>query len=194
MLHRHLLSAVVCAGLFAPRAPARAQGTGMDHSKHAAAGHDGAPQAGQAAFAALSEIVRQLEADPKTDWSRVDLEALRRHLADMDDVTLRARAAARAVPGGAEFDVTGEGRVAEAIGRLVTEHAAALDRLAEFRAGAEAIPGGVRLTVTAERDGDTAVVARIRGLGFAGLLVTGAHHAVHHLAIARGEGAKAHIH
>ena len=32
---------------------------------------------GQDAFGAIQEIVRILDADPKTDWSKVDLEALR---------------------------------------------------------------------------------------------------------------------
>jgi hypothetical protein len=41
-------------------------------------------QPGQSAFAAIQEIVAMLEADPKTDWSRVNIEALRQHLIDMD--------------------------------------------------------------------------------------------------------------
>src|SRR6185503_19581547 len=32
---------------------------------------------GQDAFGALAEVVRLLDADPRTDWSRVDLERLR---------------------------------------------------------------------------------------------------------------------
>src|SRR5438046_3161300 len=38
---------------------------------------------GQSAFAAIQEIVALLEADPGTDWTKVDIEALRRHLVDM---------------------------------------------------------------------------------------------------------------
>jgi hypothetical protein len=37
---------------------------------------------GQDAFGAVQEIVRMLEADPETDWSKVDLEVLRQHLID----------------------------------------------------------------------------------------------------------------
>jgi hypothetical protein len=33
-----------------------------------------------------------LEADPKTDWSKVNISALREHLIDMDEVTMRASA------------------------------------------------------------------------------------------------------
>ncbi|MFX5914869.1 hypothetical protein ABTE45_18800, partial [Acinetobacter baumannii] len=47
-------------------------------------------QPGQSAFAAILEIVALLEADPATDWSKVNIEALRQHLIDMDNVTLRA--------------------------------------------------------------------------------------------------------
>src|SRR5271167_2194275 len=45
---------------------------------------------GQDAFGAIQEIVQILQSDPKTDWSKVDLEALRQHLIDMNKVTLKA--------------------------------------------------------------------------------------------------------
>lgn len=47
-------------------------------------------ETGQAAFAAIQEIVAMLDADPATDWARVDIEALRQHLIDMNNVTLGA--------------------------------------------------------------------------------------------------------
>ena len=50
---------------------------------------------GQEAFGTIQEIVRTLEADPKTDWSKVDIAALREHLIDMDEVTMRAIATER---------------------------------------------------------------------------------------------------
>ena len=34
--------------------------------------------------------MRILEADPTTDWSKVNIGALREHLIDMDEVTMRA--------------------------------------------------------------------------------------------------------
>src|SRR6267142_5337363 len=55
---------------------------------------------GQDAFGAVQEIVRILEADPATDWSKVALEALRQHLIDMNEVTLRADATAMDIEGG----------------------------------------------------------------------------------------------
>jgi hypothetical protein len=48
---------------------------------------------------------------------------------------------------------------------------------------------GVELRVTS---GDPAVVARIRGLGFFGLMASQDHHREHHLMMARGKDAHAH--
>ena len=52
---------------------------------------------GQEAFGTIQEIVRMLEADPATDWSKVNIGALREHLIDMDEVTT-ARTGERARP------------------------------------------------------------------------------------------------
>ena len=147
---------------------------------------------GQDAYAAIAEVVRILEADPGTNWSKVDLEALRQHLIDMNDVTLRSMVKQSSVPGGAAFDVIGEGRAANAIRRMLTAHAPMLEMLPNYTATAEDIPGGTRLTVRSRKQGDSETEARIRGLGFIGMLTVGAHHTVHHLAIARGEGAAHH--
>jgi hypothetical protein len=142
---------------------------------------------GQAAFATISEVVRTLEADSTTDWSKVDIEALRQHLIDMDAVTMRSRVRQRNVEGGMEADVTGNGTTAAAIKRMLSMHSMMLDQSAEYHATAVEIPGGVRFRVTAKGADSARVVARIRGLGFVGLLTEGDHHARHHMAIARGE-------
>jgi len=139
---------------------------------------------GQDAFGAIQEIVRMLEADPETDWSKVNLEALRQHLMDMNEVTLTAAGAPTPIDGGLEIAVTGEGRTLAAIQRMVPAHAEELDQMNGWSARTEALPDGVRLTVTSN---DPEEVARIRGLGFIGLLVSGSHHQPHHLAMARNE-------
>jgi hypothetical protein len=139
---------------------------------------------GQAAFGAIQEIVRLLEADPNTDWSKVDLEALRQHLIDMNDVTLKANASAKPIDGGLEIAVTGEGRTIAAIQRMVPAHAQELNRMNGWSAKTELLPDGVFLTVTAS---DPKEIQHIRGLGFIGLLVSGSHHQPHHLGMAKGE-------
>jgi hypothetical protein len=147
---------------------------------------------GQDAFGAIAEIVRILDADPQTDWSQVDLERLRQHLIDMNEVVLRAEVKTSPVPGGLMMDVTGAGRTEPAIRAMVIPHAAELDQMAGLAAKTEAIPGGVRLTVTARDAENAKAVARVRGLGFIGLLTLGAHHQPHHLAMARGQAMPGH--
>jgi hypothetical protein len=142
---------------------------------------------GQDAFGAIAEIVKILEADPATDWSKVDIERLRQHLIDMNEVVLRAAVKQTPVPGGLAMEITGTGRTEQAIGAMLVPHAVELDRMPSFAVKTETIPGGVRLTVVAKQPDAAAVVARIRGLGFAGLITEGAHHQAHHLAMARGE-------
>ena len=142
---------------------------------------------GQDAFGAIAEVVRILDADPATDWSKVDLERLRQHLIDMNEVVLRAAVKQTLVPDGLAMEITGTGRTEQAIGAMVVPHAVELDRMPAFAARTETIPGGVRLIVVARKPEAAAVVARIRGLGFAGLITEGAHHQAHHLAMARGE-------
>jgi len=149
---------------------------------------------GQDAFGAIQEVVRILEADRATDWNKVNLERLRQHLIDMNEVTLRSEVKAVTVPGGLTMDVTGSGRVEEAIRGMVVPHANELDQMTEWSARTERISGGLRLTVVAKNPDDIRTVARIRGLGFIGLLVQGAHHQPHHLAMARGDTATGHGH
>ena len=155
----------------------------MDHARHAGAGV--VPTIpGQDAFGAIQEIVRLLEADPSTDWRKVDLAGLREHLIDMNEVTLKASAVARAVDNGLQIDVTGSGRTLAAIRRMLPAHARELNGLFDWRAQTAPIENGVRLTVVSN---SAAEIAHIRGLGFIGLLVSGSHHQPHHLAMARGE-------
>jgi hypothetical protein len=149
---------------------------------------------GQDAFGAIQEIVRILDADPATDWSKVSLERLRQHLIDMNDVVLRSNVKAVVVPAGLAMDVTGTGRTDQAIRSMVVPHSVELDSMPQWSARTERIPGGVRLTVKAKEPDDAKTIARIRGLGFIGLLTEGAHHQPHHLAMAKGEAMQGHGH
>jgi hypothetical protein len=158
---------------------------------HAMNGHRFGPQSGSAgmptmpgqeAFGTIQEIVRMLEADPSTDWSKVNIAALREHLIDMNEVTLRAKASERVRGNAVEIAVTGEGRTLEAIKRMVPAHVAELRRLG-WNARAEDMPDGVELTVVARDAGD---LARLKKLGFMGIMVQGTHQ-VHHLMMAKGE-------
>lgn len=154
----------------------------MSHADHAVNVPEGVTQGGQSAFAAIQEIVARLIADPRTDWSRVDIEALRQHLIDMDNVTLRAHVLTREVEGGARFEATSDdAAVTTSIRAMVPAHAATMNGAEGWTMQAEEIPGGAALTVTGA-DPD-----RIRALGFIGVMTVGMHHPAHHLALATGK-------
>jgi hypothetical protein len=159
--------------------------------------HPGAPtpkEGGQAAFTAIAEIVKLLDADPRTDWSKVNVEALRQHLIDMDEVTMRAAVRAEAINGGAAFIVTGSGRTLEAIRRMTRARAATGTPDNSVRMSVSDVEGGVRFVALAGNPSDARAVARIRGLGFIGVVALGDHHAPHHLGIANGSMTGMHGH
>ena len=142
-----------------------------------------ATQPGQDAFAAIQEIVEILMADPKTDWSKVNIDALRQHLIDMNKVTLAGTVKDVPIDGGMRFDVTGEGAVRDSIRRMTTAHAATMNGVDGWKFEEADIEGGASLIVRAPaKDAD-----KLRGLGFLGVLALGMHHQMHHLMIARGE-------
>lgn len=185
-----LLAAMAPLALIA--LPLSAQGhqhtAGMTHP----APVDPPKEPGQAAFGALAEIVARLEADPATDWSKVNIEALRLHLVDMDNVTLRSTIVTRTIEGGFTAEVTGVGEVAASIDRMLAAHVAQMSSETGLKGTALPISNGMRLTVIAHNPADAAAVARIRGLGVIGILASGAHHGVHHEAMARAGAVHAH--
>lgn len=175
--------------LLVSAAPAFAQQ--MDHTHMPGMNHgtmtgmQGIPtEPGQSAFAAIQEIVGILENDPATDWSKVDIEALRQHLIDMDNVTLRSTVESTGVDGGLRFAVTGEGEVRGSIRRMLLAHAATMNGAGGLHFTARETADGADLTVTAA---GPAELAKLRGLGLIGLLTLGMHHQTHHLMIARGQ-------
>ena len=138
---------------------------------------------GQSAFAAIQEIVGILTADPNTDWSAVNIDALRQHLVDMNNVVLAASVKDVPVEGGMRFDVTGEGPVRDSVRRTVAAHAATMNGVDGWAFEAAQIDGGASLTMRPPaKDAD-----KLRGLGFFGVLKLGMHHQAHHLMIARGQ-------
>jgi hypothetical protein len=155
----------------------------MTHTHRASTRAGSMPtEAGQSAFAAIQEIVAILEADPNTDWSKVDIDALRQHLVDMNAVTLETKVANAPVEGGERFDVTGDGAVSDSIRRMLIAHAATMSGVDGWTFEAHPIAGGASLTVHAPPKD----VAKLKGLGFFGVLTLGMHHQMHHLMLARG--------
>lgn len=157
------------------------------HGSHSAGimtAHDVPGETGQSAFAAVAEIVAMLEADPKTDWSRVDITALREHLVDMDQLMLGAEASASFSDHTAVFSIRGDGPVLRAIQAMVPAHAIELSRIDGWDTSTTTTEDGAALKIAVTREGE---LAKIKALGFFGVMALGAHHQPHHLAMARGD-------
>lgn len=164
------------------------------HKEHSPTMNHAAPavlptQPGQSAFAAIQEIVEMLDADPATDWSRVDIDALRAHLVDMSNVTLYASVTTVPVPNGIRYDIDGDGAVRESIRRMTVAHVKTMSGVGGLTLTAEGTETGARMTAVAD---DAGGVVKLRGLGFFGLLTLGMHHQAHHLALASGRNPHAH--
>ena len=121
------------------------QGPCRCNARHARRDGSLPTQPGQDAFGAVQEIVGMLEADPATDWSKVNLDALRVHLIDMNEVALHADAAVEQIDGGIRVAVTGTGRTLAAIQRMLPEHAREMNGKNGWVVQAEPRPDGIRL-------------------------------------------------
>jgi hypothetical protein len=195
-----MLRFVLAAVLLVVPAAAQAQQPRHGHStdmRHAMPTHRAMPgrhgdksratmptEPGQGAFAAIQEIVALLAADPKTDWSKVNIERLRKHLVDMSNVTLYARAVAAPVANGVRFTVTGDGAVRDSIHRMVGRHARMMDGRQGWHYAVVDRPDGAVLTVTVADPKD---LPKLKALGFIGVMALGMHHQRHHLMIATGK-------
>jgi hypothetical protein len=155
---------------------------GAEHHEHHPAS-DSPRQPGQAAFAALAEVVAVLEADPSTDWTRVDLTALRNHLVDMDEVLMRADGNVDVTGKTVVLRYRGTGRTLDAIRRMIPAHAKMMNGHRGWRSAAATESDGATWTLETSSVEER---ARIKALGPFGLLTLGSHHGPHHLAMARG--------
>ena len=141
---------------------------------------------GNDAFAAIQEVVEKLLADPKTDWSRVNLEALRQHLVDMHNFTVNVDVVSQnPIEQGVEFTVKpAVPGAAGSLARLFDAHPAILKQESGWNMSATKYSDG---SYTARVTGSSAAdTAKIRGLGYIGLVAYGSHHQAHHWQMAIG--------
>lgn len=133
--------------------------------------------------------MKVLESDPETDWANVDLTGLRAHLVDMDRLVSDAIVSETDLPDGISAIATGDAATIATLRRMVPAHTAQLARDDRWTVQATQTDDGVELRVTSD---DPSVAARIRGLGFFGLMASQDHHRAHHLIMARGRDAHGH--
>ena len=140
---------------------------------------------GNDAFGAIQELTAMLLADPETDWRRVDLEALRVHLADMENMTLRVDLIEQsATPAGVRVVIEPQDeRALASLRRVLAVHPAQL--AAETGWTMSVLEENGRFILTIETDLPNEI-EMIRGLGYIGAMAIGDHHKIHHRMIATG--------
>lgn len=158
-----------------------------EHSGHGMnnEGQEKPTMPGQEAFGTIQEIIGILKKDPNTDWSKVDIPALKKHLIDMNEVTLYANVDEKELENGLEMKVTGNDRTIGSIKRMVPTHVQmTLNKVENWEVKVKEIDNGVILKATSQKSNE---IEHIKGLGFIGLMATGANHPSHHLMMAKGE-------
>ena len=141
---------------------------------------------GNDVFGTIQEVVKELEANSDTDWSKVNLEALRQHLLDMKAFTEEVKVLSQEpVKNGMKIHVKPKTeRAAKALERLFSMHPAMLKKEKGWDMQITKQGEGWTITCTTNNKSE---VEKIRGLGYIGLLAEGAHHQRHHWMIATGK-------
>ncbi|WP_299195551.1 hypothetical protein [uncultured Amphritea sp.] len=165
--------------------------THHDHSMGASA--TVLTEAGNDAFGTIQEVIARLNSDPDTDWSKVNIEALRQHLVDMNEMTLNVEVISQTpIAQGMEAIVKPlTARSAAALERVLKVHPAQLQRESGWVMQVVKNADAYRLIITTKNSYE---ISKIRGLGYIGVMAYGTHHQLHHWAMASGENPHAQHH
>jgi len=141
---------------------------------------------GQAVFGAVQEAIRRLEADSTTDWSQVDVARLRRHLLDMHRVAVHVTVDEKTpIENGVRLRVRPTQEAARAsLDRVLDAHPHMLKQETGWKMTVEETGDAYVLRVTTGNPSET---AKIRALGYMGLLAYGQHHQRHHWHLVNGK-------
>lgn len=175
------LIAILATGLSTTAAAAATTQTSHDHAAMMAQETGTPTEPGQGALAAIAEIVALLTEDPETDWAKVDIDALRLHLVDMDTLVTFSEVTQQDSPDGAVFRARLTGPGGGAVSRMMPAYAPVLAAETGWTSTAQTMGDRVVWTVTSPDN-----AAAIRALGFFGLIAVGGHHPDHHLGMATG--------
>lgn len=141
-----------------------------------------ATEPGQGAFATIAEIVVILRNDLSTNWQFVDIDGLRTHLVDMDKLVTDTVVSEVQIENGIEMTISTDGRVGDAVRRMVPAHGPVLASETGWISEVEEFESAMVWRVTSPTDTEI-----INALGFFGLMALGNHHTAHHLALAQGK-------
>lgn len=182
---KNILLGLSVLSLLSPAVYAEENHAQMNHSMHMAMMTGGLTEAGNDAFGTIQEVIRHLNQDPNTDWSKVNLEALREHLVDMQDMTMNVEVGKKVkIKNGLQVFVQPSTKhAAGALARVFAAHPPQLKRETGWDMKVQKQGKGYLLRITTSKPEE---VDKIRGLGYIGLMAYGSHHQAHHWMMARG--------
>ena len=189
-MHLRKLSLSIVAMIMAmPMASAHMHHANMNHA--AMMGNNTATtpvvltESGTDPFATLQEVVTALEANPGTNWEKVNIEALRLHLVEMQDMTINVDVKHQYIDNGFQAVVTPTtNRAVKSLTRVLSGHPAQMKAETGWDMQVSNNDDIFTLTVVSKKAHE---VAKIRGLGYIGVMSYGNHHQPHHWAMASGE-------
>jgi GH25 family lysozyme M1 (1,4-beta-N-acetylmuramidase) len=143
-------------------------------------------EAGNDAFGTIQEVIKNLNDDPQTDWSKVNIEALRVHLVDMQDMTMNIEVVAQKnISNGVEVTIKPTtSRANEALTRVLKAHPAQMKKEIDWDMKVKTEGQKFIIITTTSKKNE---VDKIRGLGYIGLMAYGTHHQPHHWMMATGK-------
>ena len=142
-------------------------------------------EAGTDPFAVIQEVIALLEANPDTDWSAVNIEALRLHLVEMQDMTLNVTVEQEPIKLGFKAVITPTtNRALQSMSRVLSVHPSQMKEETGWDMVVTNNNGIFTIVVTTDQLQD---VNKIRGLGYIGIMAYGNHHQPHHWAMASGD-------
>lgn len=166
-------------------------GIGLSHAINTNTEHHHAintklTESGNDAFGTMQEVLQNLLVDPETDWSKVNMEALRQHLVDMKNFTMDVDIISKK-PINAGVQVVLEPhnqRVRESLDRVFSAHPAQLKKETGWDMKIQKLNNQYIISITTDNSED---IVKIRGLGYIGIMTWGNHHQPHHWMMAKGE-------
>jgi hypothetical protein len=147
-------------------------------------------ESGTDPFAVIQETISKLEANKNTDWSKVNIEALRKHLVEMEDATLNVTLKQVNVKNGfAAMIFPQTNRAVKSLFNLLKNHPEQMEKETGWVMVVNRVDDHFEITVTTKNDKE---IDKIRGLGYIGVIAYGDHHKKHHWSMASGEEVHGH--
>ncbi len=146
----------------------------------------GLTESGTDLFATVQEVIRKLEANPDTDWSKVNLEVLREHLRDMFEFSYNVDVISQqSIEQGVKIKVKPTtARAKKALAKVLSAHPMMLKMETGWNMQSQQQNDYYEITVTTTNPNE---IDKIRGLGYIGMLAYGNHHQPHHWSMATGQ-------